>query len=98
MQIENQKETIQDLRSAAQQTADRDFQKEFDEKYITSKEVTEFVGVTRPALFMARSKGYLPNAITTADGKVVFWDRAFIMPHLKLWRASIRRRNGEPLE
>ncbi len=77
---------------------ERDFQKEFDARYITSKEVIEFVGVTRPALFVARSKGYLPGAISIADGKVIFWEREFIMPHLRAWRMSFRRRSGEPLE
>lgn len=101
--VNNMHELIQTDNNASLQTqaspaAERDFQKEFDSRYITSKEVIEFVGVTRPALFMARNKGYLPGAIVAADGKVIFWDREFIMPHLRLWRASFRRRNGEPLE
>lgn len=95
MQQISDESDLQTVRTAAQEQPVRDFQKEFDSKYITSKEVIDFVGVTRPALFAARSKGYLPGAISTADGKVFFWDREYIMPHLILWRASIRRRNGE---
>lgn len=98
MQDQIQNESLQESTALAEPTQERDFQGEFDKKYITSKEVIEYVGVSRPALFAARNKGYLPGAISIADGKVIFWEREFIMPHLKLWRASFRRRNGEPLE
>lgn len=71
-----------------------DYQKIFDERYITSAEVARYVGVTRPALFTAREKGYLPGVIILAEGKVHCWDRQYIMPHLDAWKASIARRNG----
>lgn len=76
--------------------ADSDrFQKEFDKRYILAAEVSEFVGVSRPAVFSAKNKGRLPGAIVIANGSVLCWEREHIMPILKVWRDYVLLRKKE---
>jgi len=67
-------------------------QRDFDEKYITSSEVCQQMGITRTGLIHARRAGRLPDPITvTAGGQVVLmlWERAELAPVLLCW--SIER-------
>lgn len=69
-------------------------QLQFDERYITSTEIMEHMGVTRTAVHMARVTGKLPAPIDV-KGKLFIWERATVMPYLAAWKIVLDVRRGE---
>lgn len=69
---------------------DRNFQTEFEQKYITPLEIELEVGVTRVAVFHARKRGQLPGEISVSDGRVIIWDRQHIAPYIADWKNKIQ--------
>lgn len=66
---------------------------EFENKYITSTEVMERMGVSRFVVFTERHVGRLPPAITFPGG-TCFWDRELIEPYLVAWRKRLDKREA----
>lgn len=60
----------------------------FNTRYITSSEVRERLGVSRPTLHHHRRAGHLPNAIEINGQTFVVWERDFIEPYLLKWEES----------
>lgn len=69
-------------------------QREFDEKYITSTEVRNRLGMTRPVLLHYRQRGKLPNEITLQNGQLILWEREAIESHLVAIEAARASRNN----
>jgi predicted DNA-binding transcriptional regulator AlpA len=63
-------------------------QKTFEECYITSTEIAEEVGVSRPSVLNARRRGTLPNAISVGDDRIYIWDRQQVRPYIDNWKAQ----------
>lgn len=61
-------------------------QKEFDKNYITSTEIAEEVGVSRPSVLNARRRGVLPDPISVGDDRIYIWDRQRARPHIDNWK------------
>jgi predicted DNA-binding transcriptional regulator AlpA len=74
-------------------TATNNAQQAFDERYITSTEVMEMLGVTRTAIHMARITGKLPAPINVKD-RIFIWERASVMPYLTAWKTVLDVRRG----
>lgn len=69
-------------------------QKDFDEKYITSSEICQYLGVTRPAIHFRRKAGELPGAINVFGQQLLIWERAQIQPHLDKWMTTLTARRA----
>lgn len=65
-------------------------QDRFDQTYITSSEVGQRLGVTRPAIHFRRKAGLLPNAIAVQNAQLFIWERDAIEPHLKKWEEQLQ--------
>lgn len=70
-----------------------DAQREFDEKYITSSEIMDQLGVTRTAIFNARQTGKLPDPIDV-QGQIFIWERDKVQPYLNAWKIVLDVRRG----
>ncbi len=68
-------------------------QKEFNDTYMTSREICEMVGVTRVAVLQARKRNLLPDPIEL-EGLTTIWKRASIMPYVQKWIETRRARVG----
>lgn len=64
-------------------------QQDFDREYITSRELCRDMGITRPTLFNARRKGFIPDGVYVGD--IMIWRRSEIAPYLPEWRDRIAR-------
>lgn len=72
-----------------------DAQKEFDQRYITSTEITRRLRISRSALLEARRTGKLPNAIVVKPGMMFIWERDQVTPYLNMWEKALNfRRTG----
>ena len=71
-------------------------QKQFDTDYITSAEITSFVGVSKPSITRAVDDGRLPYPIRVGAQGAMVWRREVVGPLLKDWRESVRRKKGLP--
>lgn len=67
-------------------------QQQFNEKYITSREIAARLGVSRTAMLNARVKGMLPGSIFIEGANIYLWDRVEIEIHLISWQAKINGR------
>ena len=65
-------------------------QEEFDQKYISSREICRVVGVTRAAVIQAKQKGILPEPISV-EQHISLWLRADVQEAIDSW---IKRRNA----
>lgn len=65
-------------------------QARFDRAYITSSEICNRLGVTRPAIHFRRKSGLLPDAIQVYGQQLLIWERAAIEPYLVEWEISLR--------
>lgn len=65
-------------------------QQDFDRDYITSSEICNELGVTRPAIHFRRKAGLLPGAIQVYGQQLLIWKRADIQPWLDEWKTSIQ--------
>ena len=70
-----------------------DAQREFDERYITSSEIMQSMGVTRTTILLARRTGKLPNPIDI-QGKIYIWERDKVKPYLDAWKIVLDVRRG----
>jgi hypothetical protein len=72
-------------------------QERFDALYISSLEIGERLGVSRPAVMHARRRGVLPEPVCVNDGQIYIWERKEVEPYLKAWETSVKLRRGEPV-
>ena len=70
-----------------------DAQREFNERYITSSEIMEKLGVTRTTILLARRTGKLPDPIDI-QGKIFVWERDKVSPYLDAWKIVLDARRG----
>ena len=70
-----------------------DAQREFNERYITSSEIMQSMGVTRTTILLARRTGKLPNPIDI-QGKIYIWERDKVKPYLDAWKIVLDVRRG----
>lgn len=70
-----------------------DAQREFDERYITSSEIVETLGVTRTTILLARRTGKLPDPIDI-QGKIFIWERDKVKDYLAAWKVVLDARRG----
>lgn len=70
-----------------------DAQREFDERYITSSEIMQTMGVTRTTILLARRTGKLPHPIDI-QGKIFIWERDKVKPYLDAWKIVLDVRRG----
>lgn len=70
-----------------------DAQREFDERYITSSEIMEKLGVTRTTILLARRTGKLPDPIDI-QGKIFIWERDKVKDYLAAWKVVLDARRG----
>lgn len=70
-----------------------DAQREFDERYITSSEIMQNMGVTRTTILLARRTGKLPDPIDI-QGKIFIWERSKVQPYLEAWKIVLDVRRG----
>jgi predicted DNA-binding transcriptional regulator AlpA len=70
-----------------------DAQREFDERYITSSEIMETLGVTRTTILLARRTGKLPDPIDI-QGKIFIWERDKVKDYLAAWKIVLNARRG----
>jgi hypothetical protein len=82
---------IQELLNPEPTTA----QERFDALYISSLEIGERLGVSRPAVMHARRRGVLPEPVCVNDGQIYIWERKEVEPYLKAWETSVKLRRGE---
>lgn len=64
----------------------------FDAKYITSREILEYMQVTAPTLFAARREGKLPQPIVV--NHIYIWERALVHDALLAWKEAVETRRG----
>jgi predicted DNA-binding transcriptional regulator AlpA len=69
-------------------------QVEFEKKYITAHQIMVNLGISRTALFYAKTSGKLPEPIILNDGRLYIWLREEIDPILEEWKDSIAKRKG----
>jgi predicted DNA-binding transcriptional regulator AlpA len=67
-------------------------QLEFDAKYISAKEVGEYLDVRRSQVYCARVDGRLPNAIDT--GHSFIWVREQVEGILEIWLDELTKRRA----
>lgn len=70
-----------------------DAQREFDERYITSSEIMDTLGVTRTTILLARRTGKLPDPIDI-QGKIFIWERDKVKDYLAAWKVVLDARRG----
>lgn len=70
-----------------------DAQREFDERYITSSEIMDTLGVTRTTILLARRTGKLPDPIDI-QGKIFIWEREKVKDYLAAWKVVLDARRG----
>lgn len=70
-----------------------DAQREFDERYITSSEIMEKLGVTRTTILHARRTGKLPDPIDI-QGRIFIWERSKVADYLDAWKILLDARRG----
>jgi len=56
----------------------------FDRKYINTAELVSIMGVSRVAIWHARERGDLPEAIFI--GKTCLWEREVVAPFVAKWQ------------
>ncbi len=67
-------------------------QERFEQRYITSTEICEEVGVARATILHARRRKLLPNAIVVNN--VYIWEREPIRPFIDAWKFILNVRRG----
>lgn len=70
-----------------------DAQREFEERYITSSEIMQNMGVTRTTILFARRTGKLPDPINI-QGQIFIWERSKVQPYLDAWKIVLDVRRG----
>ncbi len=68
-------------------------QEEFDEKYITTTGIMEYLDVNRSTVHYARVNGRLPEPISV-HGQIYIWERSSVDPYLAAWKSLLDTRRG----
>jgi len=68
-------------------------QKEFNDRYVTTSEIVETLGVSRSTVHTARTTGRLPDAIDV-HGNVFVWERHKVQAYLDAWKVMLDTRRG----
>lgn len=68
-----------------------DAQREFDERYITSSEIAETLGVSRSTILHARRTGKLPDMIVVR-GRAFIWERDKVKDYIEAWKVVLDAR------
>lgn len=66
-------------------------QREFNERYITSVEITHKLRVSRTAILLARRAGRLPDPIDL-HGRIFLWERDKVQPYIDAWKIVLDTR------
>lgn len=69
-------------------------QTRFDEKYISSAELSKTLGVNRASIFHARQRGMLPDPIVVNESQLYLWERAAISGIVEEWKRAINFRKN----
>lgn len=71
-------------------------QEEFDNKYISSTEVCQQLGVHRTTVLLALRTGRLPAAIVlkrpNGQPQILLWERASMLPVMEQWAETRAQR------
>lgn len=72
-------------------------QEEFNQTYITSREVRLYLNVSRSTIVQGKERGLLPEPIVIdgGGGQVQLWKRDQVMPMLESWLLMLKARRGE---
>ena len=78
-------------------TAAQAAQQQFDEKYISAREICESLEVSRSSITNAQKRGLLPDPIRLeiGDCHVCLWDRAEVTANLEAWRLMLQARRRQ---
>lgn len=60
-------------------------QDEFNDRYITSVEICDTLGVSRSAIVRAKERGKLPPPIFVNGAQIQLWLREDVKPYLDAW-------------
>ncbi len=66
-------------------------QEQFNEQFITTREIASRVGVSVAAVIYAHKRDALPGAIEIQNSRMFLWNRKQIEPELLAWE---RRKKG----
>lgn len=68
-------------------------QAEFDQKYVSSTELCQQLGVTRATLVNGRRRGALPEPVRinrpNGDAHVMLWLREEVAPYVERWKVDL---------
>lgn len=62
---------------------------EFDNKYVTSSEICNYLNISRPALLQGRRRERLPVPISVKGTNLCLWIRDTVWPTIEQWRQEI---------
>lgn len=71
-----------------------EYQRRFDQLYISSTDICQRLGVSRVQLFSRKKRGDLPGAVVVNGAQITLWERAKIEPHLQEWETEIEKRKS----
>lgn len=69
-------------------------QERFDSQYISSREIVQRLGVTRPTVSQAHKRGLLPSPIIIAESQIYIWERAAVEPMLQAWALMLNAKRA----
>lgn len=70
-------------------------QERFDEKYITSTEISKTLNVERSSILHARNRGLLPEPVVVKGVRAFIWEREPLQQYLDAWKITLASRRGE---
>lgn len=71
-----------------------EYQRRFDQLYISSTDICQRLGVSRVQLFSRKKRGDLPGGVVVNGAQITLWERAKIEPHLQAWETEIEKRKS----
>ncbi len=69
-------------------------QDRFNEKYVSSREILKRLGVTRPTISKARTRGLLPDPIVIHDTLIFLWEREVVEPYIAAWELLLNAKRA----
>lgn len=67
-------------------------QEDFDRKYISSSEICQTLGISRPALWSAKKNNKLPEPILVGSANLCLWLRTEVESIIAAWRDELNNR------
>lgn len=65
----------------------------FHETYITSSEMTKYLGITRAGFLYGRRSGKITaEPVSLSEGRAFIWERAAVATELEAWKLAITQR------